>query len=194
MTPRSWAPLGLLALWLALLLLSLLTRPLLPVDETRYLAVAWEMWRRGDFLVPYLNGAPYSDKPPLYFWLMHAGWWLFGVNEWWPRCVAGLLSLAALWATAHLAQRLWPQDVVARRSVPWVLFGCIVWTAFYPWVQFDLLLVLCVVLALTGLGGCAGRRGGWLLTAGHGLRRPGQRAGHPAARPAGGPARPDLGP
>ncbi len=122
MTPRSWAPLGLLALWLLLLLLSLLTRPLLPVDETRYVGVAWEMWRRGDFLVPYLNGAPYSDKPPLFFWLIHAGWWLFGVNEWWPRCVAALVSLAALWATANLAWRLWPRDAMTRQLVPWVLF------------------------------------------------------------------------
>jgi 4-amino-4-deoxy-L-arabinose transferase-like glycosyltransferase len=165
MTPRSWAPLGLLALWLALLLLSLLTRPLLPVDETRYLGVAWEMWRRGDFLVPYLNGAPYSDKPPLYFWLIHAGWWLFGVNEWWPRSVAALVSLAALWATANLAERLWPRDSITRQLVPWVLFGCIVWTAFYTWVQFDMLLVLFAVLAMTGLVAAAeGRRGGWLLT------------------------------
>jgi 4-amino-4-deoxy-L-arabinose transferase-like glycosyltransferase len=163
-TPRTGTLTGLLSLWLALLLLSLLTRPLLPVDETRYLAVAWEMWRRGDFLVPYLNGVPYSDKPPLFFWLIHAGWWAFGVNEWWPRCLPALLSLAALAMTVCLANGLWPQDARARQLVPWVQFGCIVWTAFYPWVQFDLLLVLFVVLALTGLvAAAAGRRGGWLL-------------------------------
>jgi hypothetical protein len=52
-------------------------RPLWPVDETRYASVAWEMWLRGDFLVPYINGEPYSHKPPLLFWLIHAGWiWL----------------------------------------------------------------------------------------------------------------------
>jgi len=164
MTPRVASLPVLLTLWLSLLLLSLQTRPLLPVDETRYLAVAWEMWRRGDFLVPYLNGALYSDKPPLFFWLIHAGWWLFGVTEWWPRCLAGLLSLATLWMTAALANRLWPLDGMARQLVPWVLFGCIVWTAFYPWVQFDLLLVLFVVLAMNGLVMAAGgRRDGWLL-------------------------------
>jgi 4-amino-4-deoxy-L-arabinose transferase-like glycosyltransferase len=164
MTPRFTSLPVLTALWLTLLLLSLLTRPLIPVDETRYLAVAWEMWLRGDFLVPYLNGAPYSDKPPLFFWLIHAGWRLFGVTEWWPRCLAALLSLAVLGITARLANRLWPQDVMARQLVPWVLFGCIVWTAFYPWVQFDLLLVLFVVLAMTGLVMAAGDgRGGWLL-------------------------------
>ena len=59
----SWP--GLIAVWLVILLTALLTRPLLPVDETRYASVAWEMWSRGDFLVPYLNGEPYSHKPPL---------------------------------------------------------------------------------------------------------------------------------
>jgi 4-amino-4-deoxy-L-arabinose transferase-like glycosyltransferase len=164
MTPRFTSLPVLLALWLALLLLSLLTRPLLPVDETRYLAVAWEMWRRGDFLVPYLNGVPYSDKPPLFFWLIQAGWGVFGVNEWWPRCVAALLSLAALGITANLAKQLWPRDAISRRLAPWVLFGCIVWAAFYPWVQFDLPLVLCVILAMTGLLMAAdGVLSGWLL-------------------------------
>jgi 4-amino-4-deoxy-L-arabinose transferase-like glycosyltransferase len=163
MMPRWGSPPVLFALWLTLLLLSLLTRPLLPVDETRYLAVAWEMWQRGDFLVPYLNGAPYSDKPPLFFWLIHAGWWVVGVNEWWPRSVAALVSLAALGATAYLARRLWPEDALARRMVPWVLFGCIVWTAFYTWVQFDMLLVLFVVLVMAGLVEAQWGRGGWLL-------------------------------
>jgi len=163
-TPRSTSLPLLLALWLALLLLSLLTRPLLPVDETRYLAVAWEMWQRGDFLVPYLNGAPYSDKPPLFFWLIQAGWKLFGVTEWWPRCLSGLVSLAVLGMIANLAKKLWPADDMTWRLAPWVLFGCVVWTAFYPWVQFDLLLVLCVVLAMAGLVTAAGGgRGGWLL-------------------------------
>ena len=72
MTARAASVAGLLLCWLALLLLSLALRPLLPVDETRYIGVAWEMWQRGDFLVPWLNGEPYSHKPPLFFWLVHA--------------------------------------------------------------------------------------------------------------------------
>lgn len=39
-----------------LTLLSLALRPLFPVDETRYIAVAWEMWEQREFLVPHLNG------------------------------------------------------------------------------------------------------------------------------------------
>jgi len=160
---RSWLGLG--ALWLLVGVLALLTRPLFPMDETRYVAVAWEMWQRGDFLVPYLNGEPYSHKPPLFFWLVHAGWWLFGVNEWWPRSVATLVSLAALFATAQLAARVWPQDDATRRLVPWVLFGSVFWTAFYSWVQMDMLLVLFTVTAMLGVVHAAqGRVYGWLLT------------------------------
>ena len=55
---------------------SIWLRPLWPVDETRYASVAWEMWLRGDFLVPYVNGEPYSHKPPLLFWLIQLGWGL----------------------------------------------------------------------------------------------------------------------
>ena len=86
----------LLALWLLLVSAALLFRPLMPVDETRYLAVAWEMWVREDFLVPHLNGAPYSHKPPLLFWLMQTGWGIFGVNEWWPRLVSPVFGLACI--------------------------------------------------------------------------------------------------
>jgi 4-amino-4-deoxy-L-arabinose transferase-like glycosyltransferase len=165
MTPRYWSVLGIGALWLIGLVIALWTRPLLPVDETRYVAVAWEMWQRDDFLVPWLNGEPYSHKPPLFFWMIHAGWWLFGVNEWWPRCVAALVSLAALLASAHLARTLWPEDEESQNLVPWVMFGSIFWTAFYTWVQIDMLLVMFSVLAMIGIVIAArGRMRGWLLS------------------------------
>ena len=76
------ALLVLLAGWGAFAIASIWLRPLWPVDETRYASVAWEMWLRGDFLVPYINGEPYSHKPPLLFWLIQLGWFLFGVNDW----------------------------------------------------------------------------------------------------------------
>ena len=103
MRTRAVSAASLLLCWLGLLILSLLLRPLLPVDETRYIGVAWEMWQRGDFLVPWLNGEPYRHKPPRFFWLVHAGWWLLGVNECWPRSVAALVTLADLPAVSHLA-------------------------------------------------------------------------------------------
>ena len=49
----------------------ILLRPLMPVDETRYLAAAWEMRTSGSAWVPHLNGALYGHKPPLLFWLIN---------------------------------------------------------------------------------------------------------------------------
>ena len=161
-TYRIW-PVVLL-LWLIALLAGISTRPLVPLDELRYTAVAWEMWQRGDFLVPYLNGEPYSHKPPLFFWLIHAGWWLFGVNEWSARLVAPSLTLLVLLATARLAARLWPGETATIRLTPLVLFACIFLVAFFTWLQIDLLLVLTVVLAMLGLiDALHGRRRGWVL-------------------------------
>lgn len=153
---------GLLALHAGLMVLVLWLRPLLPVDETRYVAVAWEMWLRGDFLVPYLNGEAYHHKPPLLFWLIQAGWALFGVNDWWPRLVAPLLSLLNLMLAAGLARRLWPDLPQTARLTPWLLLGLPVWAAFLTLVQFDLLLVACTLTGMLGLlEAAAGRRRGW---------------------------------
>ena len=161
----------LLFYWLILLVSALLLRPLIPVDETRYLSVAWEMWRNGDFLVPHLNGETYAHKPPLLFWLMHAGWWLFGVNEVWPRLIAPLLSLACLHLAQLLAGRLWPGKEQIAFRVPWILFGTFVWLIFYTLVQFDMLLVFCTLLGMLGLldAGRGKASGWWLLALAMGL-------------------------
>lgn len=157
--------------WLLVLLVALFLRPLIPIDETRYISVAWEMWQNGNFLVPHLNGATYAHKPPLLFWLIHLGWWLFGVNETWPRLIAPLLSLACLYLTHQLAKRLWPSQTVIADLVPWVLFGSFVWLVFYTLIQFDLLLVFCSLLGLLGIwnAGDGKPSGWWLLTLAMGL-------------------------
>lgn len=154
----------LLLYWLLVLLAALFLRPLIPIDETRYVSVAWEMWQNGDFLVPHLNGATYAHKPPLLFWLIHLGWWLFGVNETWPRLIAPLLSLGCLYLTYRLARYLWPSQTAIADQAPWILFGTFVWLLFYTLVQFDLLLVLCTLLGLLGIWNAGeGKPSGWWL-------------------------------
>lgn len=156
----------LLAAITALAAVQLWLRPLLPVDETRYLSVAWEMWQRGDWLVPYLNGEPYSHKPPLLFWLVNALWWLFGVSELAARLVTPLLSLLALLLTARLAARLWPDEQQRVMALtPWLLFGGLFWNNFFTLVQFDLLLVVAALIAWHGILDARRRPlRGWLLT------------------------------
>jgi 4-amino-4-deoxy-L-arabinose transferase-like glycosyltransferase len=157
----------LVAAVVSLAALQLWLRPLLPVDETRYLSVAWEMWSRGDFLVPYLNGEPYSHKPPLLFWMIHGLWGVFGVSGWPARLIPVALSLLALWWSALLAVRLWPEHGgTLGPLVPWLLFGSVFWMNFYTLVQFDLLLVLAALAAWLGvLRASESFRSGWLLVA-----------------------------
>ena len=147
-------------LWLIAVAVALAVRPPMPVDETRYLAVAWDMWLNGNYLVPHLNGAPYSHKPPLLFWLMTAGWHLFGVNDWSPRLVAPLFGLATMGLSWRLALALWPERRDVAEMTPLLLFGAVFWTLFTTLTMFDMMLAAFTVLALTGLV-TAMRDGGW---------------------------------
>ena len=138
-------------LWLLFLAVSLYARPPIPVDETRYLSVAWEMWRSGHFLVPHINGEPYSHKPPLLFWLIHLVWWLFGVHEWTARLVPPLFGLGAIFLAQGLAIRLWPREPAVRNLVPFFLLGSFFWALFSTLTMFDMLVAFFSLLALHGL-------------------------------------------
>lgn len=155
---RTW-PIW-LACWAVAVASAIIMRPPLPVDETRYLAVAWEMWQRGDFIVPYLNGEPYHHKPPLLFWLMTAGWSVFGVNEWWPRLVAPLFALITLWGSIRVVRVIWPDDEVTAQLTPLLLVGTAFWAIFQTVTMFDMMLA---TFALAGIGGVlvAWRTGSW---------------------------------
>ncbi|WP_142809159.1 ArnT family glycosyltransferase [Tepidiphilus olei] len=155
----------------ALTLAFLVSLPFLPIDETRYLGVAWEMFARGDFLVPHLNGEPYHHKPPLLFWIFHLGWALFGINDWWPRVAGAAISFAGLLLTARLARRLWPEEAMLAPLAGTILLGAGLWAAYTPAVMFDMLLAVCVLLAMNGLWDAAqghGRAWTW-VAAGIGL-------------------------
>lgn len=166
MTPAPGGRHGWLVGWGVVVAVAYLVRGPVPIDETRYLSVAWEMWVRGEFLVPHLNGAPYSHKPPLVFWLFHLGWAGFGVNAWWPRLVGPLFALGAAAGAAGLARRLWPQRPGVARAVPWLLMGSLFWAAFTPMVMFDMPLAALALAAVAGVwwAGRERRAGlGWLV-------------------------------
>jgi len=158
---------GWIFLMLAPGLWALLARPVAPLDETRLLGVAWEMWQRGDFLVPYMNGETYSHKPPLVLWLVQAGWALFGVNDWWPRLVSPLVMLGATGVAARLAGELWPGDPMVRFRTAWLLAGTLGWMTISQMVLYDPVLTLCALLGLLGAwrAGRDGSTHGWLLLA-----------------------------
>ncbi|MGR9072111.1 MAG: ArnT family glycosyltransferase [Gammaproteobacteria bacterium] len=145
------------------LLAGLFVHPLMPIDETRYVAVAWEMWARGDFLVPYLNGEPYSHKPPLLFWLMHLGWLVFGVNDWTPRLIGPVFSVLNLYLLYLLAKSIWPERRSVARLSQYVLFDFFYWAIYSSLTLFDIMLSFFVLAGVFQLYGIAAN--------GFGLRR-----------------------
>ena len=94
--------------WLAFLLplLSLLVclsgsaaLPLIDRDEPRFAEATREMAERGEWAVPYFNGAYRLDKPPLIYWLMGISFRIFGQNELgarMPSIVLGALLCALM--------------------------------------------------------------------------------------------------
>src|SRR5205823_13965997 len=74
----------------SLLLYGCLSFHLLEPDEGRYAEIPREMLARGDWIVPYLQGEPYLDKPPLLYWLVMGSYALCGVHDWAARLVPAL--------------------------------------------------------------------------------------------------------
>ncbi|ART62699.1 ArnT family glycosyltransferase [Kushneria marisflavi] len=144
---------ALLLVWLAGVL-SFQLRPIMPIDETRYISVAWEMWQSGQWWVAHMNGAPYADKPPLLFWLINLGWGVFGVNDWWPRLIMPLASLLGLFQLRRIALNLGYEARTARMALL-VLMSMLMWWLYSATLMFDILLTTCLlgaVAALTGTG------------------------------------------
>ncbi|MEZ6061316.1 MAG: glycosyltransferase family 39 protein [Planctomycetaceae bacterium] len=137
-----------------MLLLSLTTvwfRPLIPVDETRYLAVAWEMHDSGDFLVSHLNGETYAHKPPLLFWLINLVWSVTGPVEFWGRLVAPAFSAISLVLTVVIARRLWPDRPEIATVAPLLQCTLMLWMVYSPTTMFDSLLTVFAQIAILGV-------------------------------------------
>lgn len=129
---------------------TVLLRPAAPIDETRYLTVAWEMHESGDFLVSHLNGETYAHKPPLLFWLINIVWSVFGTEEAAARLVAPAFSVVSLWLTILIARRIWPDDSGVAVVAPLIQCSLMLWMVYAPTTMFDSLLT---VFAQTGLLG-----------------------------------------
>ena len=102
--------LALLAVALAVRLVTLGTYPLADTSEARYGEIARVMRDTGNWVTPQETpGTPFWAKPPLYAWLSAASTFVFGVDEFALRlpsllCGFGVLALCGVWANA-LARR-----------------------------------------------------------------------------------------
>jgi 4-amino-4-deoxy-L-arabinose transferase-like glycosyltransferase len=89
----------------AALALGIARTDLWPPDETRVAEISREMLIEGDWLVPRLNGRPFLEEPPLFYWLQAGAYRVAGgpsaAAARWPAVLAAAVCVAV---TAALAQ------------------------------------------------------------------------------------------
>ena len=137
--------------WVVVGLVSIFLHGPVPLYSTRSLAVAWEMWDRGSWLVPLFNGAPYSHKTPLLPWLIHAGWWVTGVSDVWPRVLMVLLGGLLVAQAGVLARRLYPGRMQLPGYTAWAMAGFWYFFLFDLQVMYELPLAVAVMAGLIAL-------------------------------------------
>jgi 4-amino-4-deoxy-L-arabinose transferase-like glycosyltransferase len=74
-------------------------------DEGRYAEIPREMLVRGEWTVPYLQGEPYLDKPPLLYWLVMMSYQIFGVHDVAARLMPALAVHGTILVTYLLGRR-----------------------------------------------------------------------------------------
>ena len=140
--------------WLAFALIAIagvLLRPAMPIDETRYLSVAWEMWLSGDWLVPSKNFEIYTHKPPLLFWAINAVWSITGVSEIAARLIGPAFAVLTILLTGRLSRRLWPDDTGAGSQAVLALSGMLLFAFYGGLTMFDAALAAATVGAMLAL-------------------------------------------
>lgn len=92
--------------------------------EVRWADIVLQMLQSHDYFDPYLNGAPYYDKPLLSYWLITAPASLFGLNHWTLRASSVLSALGSIWLVWWLGEHL-------LRKGTGLLAGWLLATTFY---------------------------------------------------------------
>ena len=79
---------------------------LIDIDETRYVGISYAMFHNGDWITPMLNGVPFLEKPPLYFWLNVISFKIFGFSEFSARFMTALLALSSVWVNFFFSRKM----------------------------------------------------------------------------------------
>jgi 4-amino-4-deoxy-L-arabinose transferase-like glycosyltransferase len=137
-----------LALWVLAIAVFSWDRPLFPLDETRYVAVAWEMWLRGEYFAPSLNGIFYQHKPPLLFWMLQIGW-ATGAIALWTKLLPILIAVGTALVISINARRAYGQETAPLAAL--IYLGTLGVSLQAPLVMFDGLVTLCLALSMLPL-------------------------------------------
>ena len=148
----------------ALLVFRLGAVPLLGPDEPRYTRVAVEMHRAGEWVTPTLQGEPWLEKTPLFYWLAGAGFSVLGETETAARLPAVLATLLLVGITTLAGARLYGTEAGLHSG--FVAGTALLMFAYGRAASMDMLLAATVTAAI-GLAGLRllGIGGRWAIPA-----------------------------
>ena len=137
------------------LLPVMLLRDFTPNNELRYISVALEALKTGHFFAFTLQGEPYTEFPPLYFWLLMASKVVF--RHWYMIQLCAFSLIPALLIVFVMHRWVWRYEMGGMRLIDgsqsrdlaqWMLFtsGLMFFMSFY--IRMDMLFCLWVVLSL----------------------------------------------
>ena len=115
-------------------------------DEPRYASIAREMARSGDWITPRLNGEPWFEKPPLYYWSAAVGFLVFKNPEVAARAPSGVFALLAVLSVFVVARRFYSRTVAS--TVAWMLPASVGMTGFAHAAATDMPFAACLALAM----------------------------------------------
>ena len=106
--------------------------------EAHFALVGNEMVWRNDWITPYLNGAPYLNKPPLLYWLIAGSQTLFTSTEWAARLPVALAAWLGLIVAGIWSKQLW--GTMAYRCTCLLLAVTMGWFIFAHQILIDVVL------------------------------------------------------
>src|SRR4030095_898224 len=118
-------------------------------DEPRFAEATRQMFARGDFVTPYLNGAPRFEKPILFYWAQAAAFTAFGDNELAARLPSALAGVGIV-----VVLYLLGAEIASRRAA---FIAALVMSTMFRFVTFarigltDVPVIFFILAALYGV-------------------------------------------
>jgi 4-amino-4-deoxy-L-arabinose transferase-like glycosyltransferase len=136
----------LLLLFFATVLFRIGALPLTGADEPRYARVAEEMWRAGQWVTPLLEGRPWLEKPPLYYWITIPHYAVLGPTETAARLGPAFCLLISSLTVWWLGRRL--VNPLAGLYAGTILLTAVGFVAYGRSASTDMPFVACLTISL----------------------------------------------
>jgi 4-amino-4-deoxy-L-arabinose transferase-like glycosyltransferase len=144
---KKWLDLFLLTAGsIAVLFLNLGNSRFWDQDEGYYASVSYEMFRRGDWIVPTFNDQLFAHKPPMMYWGMLLAFQVAGVSEFAARLPSAIMGWGCSLLVYLLGERLFDRRTGLIAGS--VMLSCLMFTVVARSATADAHLTFFVLLAI----------------------------------------------